>query len=150
MVHGHVGIYINFVTLPLIVLIKIVRVIKNIFLETGFVLWKREQLRLTKLYCSWDFCRSTFQLMEEHIRSPSFLMDACFLLFYKCFSKECCLNKIIFPVTVVKILHYIQHAFSFRVQPARNMNITTIELLYYQDCFAMWPYQHVLRNLTEV
>ena len=41
----------------------------------------------------------------------------------------CCLNKVVFPVTVVRILHYIQHAFSFRVQPVRTMTITTIELL---------------------
>ena len=38
MVHGHVRIFLNFVTFPLIVLIKIVQVIKNIFLGTGFVI----------------------------------------------------------------------------------------------------------------
>ena len=58
-----------------------------------------------------------------------FLIDVCFLLFCKFLSKECCLNKVIFPVTVVKILRYIQHVFSFRVQPVRTMTVTTIELL---------------------
>ena len=38
MAHGHVRIFLNFVTFPLIVLIKIVQVIKNIFLGTGFVI----------------------------------------------------------------------------------------------------------------
>ena len=38
LVHGHVRIFLNFVTFPLIVLIKIVQVIKNIFLGTGFVI----------------------------------------------------------------------------------------------------------------
>ena len=37
LVHGHVRIFLNFVTFPLIVLIKIVQVIKNIFFGTGFV-----------------------------------------------------------------------------------------------------------------
>ena len=32
-------------------------------------------------------------------------------------------------MTVVKILRYIQHVFSFRVQPVRTMTVTTIELL---------------------
>ena len=57
------------------------------------------------------------------------LMDVGFLLFWKCLSKECCLNNVIFPVTAVKILHYIQHAFSFRVQPVKTMTVTNIELL---------------------
>ena len=68
-----------------------------------------------------------------------------FLLFCKCLSKECCLNKVIFSVTIVQILHHIQHTFSFRVQPVRNMIVTTMELLYYQDC--VWIYQYVLRDL---
>ena len=38
LVHGHVRIFLNFVTFSLIVLIKIVQVIKNIFLGTGFVI----------------------------------------------------------------------------------------------------------------
>ena len=37
MVYDHVRISLNFVTFLLIVLIKIVQVIKNIFFETGFV-----------------------------------------------------------------------------------------------------------------
>ena len=37
LVHGHVRIFLNFVTFLLIVLIKVVQVIKNIFFETGFV-----------------------------------------------------------------------------------------------------------------
>ena len=37
MVHGHVRVFLNFVTFPLIVVNKIVQVIKNIFFETGFV-----------------------------------------------------------------------------------------------------------------
>ena len=57
------------------------------------------------------------------------LMDVSSLLFWKCLSKECCLNKVIFPVTVVNILHYIQHGFSFRVQHVKTMTVTTIELL---------------------
>ena len=47
----------------------------------------------------------------------------------KFLSKKCCLNKVIFPVAVVKILRYIQQVFSFRVQPVRTMTITTIQLL---------------------
>ena len=35
----------------------------------------------------------------------------------------------IFPVIVVKILHYIQNTFSFRVQPVRNMTVAFNELL---------------------
>ena len=62
-------------------------------------------------------------------------MDVGFLLFWKCLSKECCLNKVIFPVTVVKILHYIRHAFSFRVQPVKTMTVTTIELLSSLFCY---------------
>ena len=38
LVHGHLRIFLNFVTFPLIVLIKIVQVIKNNFLGTGFVI----------------------------------------------------------------------------------------------------------------
>ena len=38
LVHGHVRIFLNFVTFPLIALIKIVQVIKNIFFGTGFVI----------------------------------------------------------------------------------------------------------------
>ena len=86
-----------------------------------------------------------FGYWRSKFRSHSFLIHVCFLLFCKCLSKECCLNKVIFPATVVKILHYIQHAFSFWLQPVRNMTVTTIELLYYQDCFA-----NVLRHLIEV
>ena len=40
LVHGHVRIFLNFVTFPLIVLIKIMQVIKNMFFETGFVIKK--------------------------------------------------------------------------------------------------------------
>ena len=42
LVHGHVRIFLNFVTFPLIVLIKIVQVIKNIFFGTGFVTLHRK------------------------------------------------------------------------------------------------------------
>ena len=88
--------------------------------------------------------------MEEYIQI-TFFPDRCLHSSFLQVSikKECCLNNVIFPVTVVKILHYIQHAFSFRIQPARNMIVTTIELLYYQDCFAMLRYQYVLRDLIE-
>ena len=52
-----------------------------------------------------------------------------FFFFCKFLSKECRLNKVVFPVTVVKILQYIEHVFSFRVQPVRTVISTTIELL---------------------
>ena len=58
LVHGHVKVLLNFVTFDLKVLIKIVRVIKNIFFETGLIInskspvKKREQLRMIRLYCS--------------------------------------------------------------------------------------------------
>ena len=37
-VYGHVRIFLNFVTFPLIVLIKIFQVIKNMFIEILFVI----------------------------------------------------------------------------------------------------------------
>ena len=45
MVHGHVRIFLNFVTFPLIVLIKIVQVIVNIFVETEFVINNKPPLK---------------------------------------------------------------------------------------------------------
>ena len=45
LVHGHVRIFLNFVTFPLIVLIKIVQVIKNIFVETEFVINNKPPLK---------------------------------------------------------------------------------------------------------
>ena len=63
----------------------------------------------------------------------------------------CCNLGAIFPVIVVKILHYIQNAFSFRVQPVGTITVTTIEQLwFYQDCIAIWRYQYVSRDLIEV
>ena len=44
LVHGRGRIFLNFVTFPLIVLIKIVQVIKNIFLGTGFVINNKRPL----------------------------------------------------------------------------------------------------------
>ena len=41
----------------------------------------------------------------------------------------CCNLGAIFPVIVVKILHYIQNPFSFRVQPVGTITVTTIEQL---------------------
>ena len=75
------------------------------------------------------------KFLQEHISANrkyiyiTFFPHVCFHLFWKFLSKECCLNKIIFPVTVVKILRYIQNVFSFRVQPVRTRTVTTIELL---------------------
>ena len=155
MVHCHVRIYLNFVTFPLTVVNKIVQVLKNIFFKTGFVINNKatfkKQLCMIRICCSWDLCRSTFPLTEEYIWI-TFFLTRCLLssFFCKCLSKRCCLIKVIFPVIAVKILHYIQHAFSFRVQPVRTMTVTTIELLYYEDCLAMWRYQYVLRDLIEV
>ena len=56
-------------------------------------------------------------------------IDVFYMLFCKCFSKNCCLNKVIFPVTVIHILHYTECAFSFRVQSERAMAAKIIELL---------------------
>ena len=71
LVHGHVRIFLNFVTFPLIVLIKIAQVIENISFEIRFVInnktaiKEREQL----LYAWLDYVisESTFRLMEEYI-----------------------------------------------------------------------------------
>ena len=45
LVRGHVRIFLNFVAFPLIVLIKILHVIKNIFIETGFVINNKPPLK---------------------------------------------------------------------------------------------------------
>ena len=58
LVHGHVRTFLNFVTFPLIVLIKIEEVTKNIFVKTEFVInnkppfKKSEQLHMIRLCCS--------------------------------------------------------------------------------------------------
>ena len=67
--------------------------------------------------------------------------------FFASFAQKSCLNKVIFPVTVVQILRYIQHAFSFRIKPVRTMTITTIELLSRLLCHVT---QYVLTDLIEV
>ena len=54
MVHGHVRIFLNFVTFPLIVLIKIMQVIKNMFFETGFVI-KKPPLKKENSYAWLDY-----------------------------------------------------------------------------------------------
>ena len=52
----------------------------------------------------------------------------------------------IFLAIVVKVLHYVQNTFSFKVKPVRAMTITTNELLYWQYCFSKWRCQYVLRD----
>ena len=65
--------------------------------------------------------------MEKYIQI-TFFPDKCLVSSFLQVSLKRVLHKVIFPVTVVKILYYDQHAFSF-------MTVTTIELLYYQNCF---------------
>ena len=47
------------------------QVIKNIFFKTGFVIDNKPPLKKENSYAwlcfSWDFCRNTFQLIEEYI-----------------------------------------------------------------------------------
>ena len=66
--------------------------------------------------------------MEKYIQI-TFFPDKCLLSSFLQVSLKRVLYKVIILVTVVKILYYDQHAFSFRVQPVRNMTLTTIELL---------------------
>ena len=55
LVHGHVRISLHFVTFPLIVLIKIVPVIKNIFFETGFVNNNKRSFKKENSYTWLDY-----------------------------------------------------------------------------------------------
>ena len=50
LVHGHVRIFLNFVTFPFILLIKIVQVIKNIFFGTEFVINNKPPLKKENSY----------------------------------------------------------------------------------------------------
>ena len=132
MVHGHVRIFLNFVTFPLIVLIKIVQVIKNIFFGTGFVINNKPPLKKENSYAWLDYVVPKI-FPGEHLgwwrntfRLHSCLIDVCFLLFYKRLPKECFLNKVIFPVTVITTLHYIYHGFSFRIKSVRTMTVAII------------------------
>ena len=54
MVHGHVRIFLNFGTFPLIVLIKIVQAIKNFF-GTGFVINNILPLKKDNSYAWLDY-----------------------------------------------------------------------------------------------
>ena len=122
MVHGHVTIFLNFVTFPLIVLIKIVQVIKNIFFGTEFVINNKPPLKKENSYAWLDyvvpeiFPGEHFGWWRNTFRSHSCLIDVCFLLFYKRLPEECFLNEVIFPVAVITTLHYIYHGFSFRIK----------------------------------
>ena len=134
--HGHVKISLNSGTFPLIVLIKIVQIIKITFFETRFVINNTTipPLKKDNSYTWLDYVVSEifvgvhFGWWKSTYRSYSFHIDVCFLLFWKLLSKQCCLNKVIFPLIVVKILRYITHSFSFKVQPIRTMTVRTIEL----------------------
>ena len=53
--HGHVRIFLNFVTFPLIVLIKIVQIIKNTIFETGFVINDKPLFRKENSYAWLDY-----------------------------------------------------------------------------------------------
>ena len=55
LVHGHVRIFLNFVTFPLIVLIKIVQVIKNIVFGTRFVINNKPPLKKENSYAWLDY-----------------------------------------------------------------------------------------------
>ena len=57
LVHGHVRIFLNFITFSLvfIVLIKIVQVIKNIFSETGFVINNKPPFKKEDSYAWLDY-----------------------------------------------------------------------------------------------
>ena len=55
LVHGHVRISLHFVTFPLIILIKIVPVIKNIFFETGFVNNNKRPFKKENSYTWLDY-----------------------------------------------------------------------------------------------
>ena len=83
----------------------------------------------------------------DHFLSK-YMLDACFFL--KVFFKKVFLNKATFPVIVVNILHYIQRSFSVRVQPARTMIVTMIDLLRYQNYFVIQRYQDVFKDMIEV
>ena len=60
MVHGHVRIFLNFGTFPLIVLIEIVQVIKNIFFETVYVITNKLSLIKDNSYTRLDVVPETF------------------------------------------------------------------------------------------
>ena len=55
MFHGHVRIFLNFVTFPLIVLIEIVQVIKYIFFRTGFFIVNKPPLKKENSYSWLDY-----------------------------------------------------------------------------------------------
>ena len=55
LVLGHVRIFLNFVTFPLIVFIKIVQVIKNFFSETGFVINNKLPFKKENSYAWLDY-----------------------------------------------------------------------------------------------
>ena len=61
MVHGHVRIFLNFGTFPLIVLIKNVQVIKNIFFEIVFVVTNKLSLKKENSYARLDVVPETFE-----------------------------------------------------------------------------------------
>ena len=60
MAHGHVRIFLNFGTFPLIVLIEIVQVIKNIFFETVYVITNKLSLIKDNSYTRLDVVPETF------------------------------------------------------------------------------------------
>ena len=130
MVHGHVRVLLNFATFPLIVLIKLLRIF---FSKLALLLIINRLLK--KGTVTHDYVMFFLRFLQEHISANReyiliiLFPHVCFLLFCKFLSKEYCLNIIIFPVTVVKILRHIQNVFSFRVQPIRTKTITTVELL---------------------
>ena len=55
MVHGHVSIFLNFAIFPLLVAIKIVQVVKNIFFETGFVINNKLPFKKENSYAWLDY-----------------------------------------------------------------------------------------------
>ena len=60
MVHGHVRIFLNFGTFPLIVLIEIVQVIKNIFFVSLYVITNKLSLIKDNSYTRLDVVPETF------------------------------------------------------------------------------------------
>ena len=73
LVHGHVRLFLNVVTFPLIVLIKIVQVIKNIFLGTGFIINNKPPLnkrtvKHDQIMLSLRFLQEYIWVMEEYIQ----------------------------------------------------------------------------------
>ena len=99
--------------------------VKTIFFETVLVINNEPPLKKRKV--THDYIMLFLKLLQEYIWANGgvhldhILPNRCLLSSFL----QASLNKVIFPVTVVTSLHYIQHAFSFKIKPVGTMTNKT-------------------------